>query len=78
MRRLRYLVNKFEKLGECATREFKPGSNGEDAQAAADIIDAWCASKTQVNPLIYRVRQEILDGTLEARHRLFLPNSTVS
>ena len=70
MRRLRYLVNKFARSGNCQTREYQPGEPA--TQAIAEVIDAWCASKTQVNPLIARVKQEILQGTLPRRHRIFL------
>src|SRR5690606_34566809 len=32
----------------------------------------WCATKTMVNPLVHIVREEILAGTLDSQHRIFL------
>lgn len=72
MRRLRYLVQKFEKEGTCCTQEFRCGSDPEKTKNVVAIIDAWCANRTMVNPLIYKVRQEILEGTLDPAHRIFV------
>lgn len=72
MRRLRYQVGKFEKNGSCSTLEYKCGSNPETDQAIAGIIDQWCSARTMVNPLIHIVKEEILSGTLNNQHRLFL------
>lgn len=72
MRRLRYLVQKFEKEGACRTAEFRCGSDPETTQHIVAIIDAWCANRTMVNPLIHKVRDEILAGTLDPAHRLFV------
>ncbi len=72
MRRLRYLVQKFEKEGVCRTEEFRCGSDSEKTQNVVSIIDAWCANRTMVNPLIHKVREEILEGTLNPAHRIFV------
>lgn len=72
MRRLRYLVSKFEKSGNCRTEEFRCGSNPETSQDIARMIDLWCAARTMVNPLIHIVKEEILAGTLNPDHRIFL------
>ena len=72
MRRLRYLVSKFANAGACRTEEYVCGSDPKTAEAVAAIIDQWCASRTMVNPLIYIVKAEILAGTLDREHRLFL------
>ncbi len=72
MRRLRYLVTKFEKQGACRTDEFRCGSDAATALAIVGIIDAWCANRTMVNPLIYKVRDEIVAGTLDPAHRIFV------
>lgn len=72
MRRLRYQVSKFESAGECRTVEYKCGTHPETDQAIANVIDAWCAARTMVNPLIHMVREEILAGTLHEQHRVFL------
>ena len=72
MRRLRYLVSKFTNAGNCRTEEYICGSDPKTAEAIASIIDQWCASRTMVNPLIHIVKAEILAGTLDREHRLFL------
>ena len=72
MRRLRYQVSKFEKAGHCRTEEYRHGTNQALASSIAGIIDQWCAARTMVNPLIYIVKEEILAGTLNPEHRIFL------
>ncbi|WP_198683407.1 beta-ketoacyl synthase N-terminal-like domain-containing protein [Peristeroidobacter agariperforans] len=72
MRRLRYQVSKFEKAGNCRTEEFRCGSNDGVARAIATVIDQWCAARTMVNPLIHIVKDEILAGTLDPKHRIFV------
>ncbi|WNO11567.1 thioester reductase domain-containing protein [Teredinibacter sp. KSP-S5-2] len=72
MRRLRYLVNKFEEEGECVTKEYICGSDQNIDKNIAEIIDKWCESRTMVNPLVYVAREEILAGTFSAEHRIFL------
>lgn len=72
MRRLRYQVARFEKAGVCRTQEYRCGTDPQVDKSIAGIIDQWCASKTMVNPLIHDVKAEILAGTLDGRHRLFL------
>jgi polyketide synthase PksN len=72
MRRLRYQVTRFAKGGACRTEEYRCGADSQIDQDIAGVIDRWCAGKTMVNPLIHAVKQEILAGTLDPRHRLFL------
>jgi thioester reductase-like protein len=72
MRRLRYLVSKFEKEGDCRTEEYRCGSDAATTGEIIEIIDKWCANRTMVNPLIYKVREEIATGTLDPAHRLFV------
>lgn len=72
MRRLRYQVSKFSKAGACRTEEYICGSDPQKAETIAAIIDQWCGSRTMVNPLIHIVKAEILAGTLDREHRIFL------
>jgi polyketide synthase PksN len=72
MRRLRYLVSKFTNAGACRTEEYICGSDRRTAETIAGIIDLWCASRTMVNPLIHVVKDEILAGSLDREHRLFV------
>ncbi|MGH8080896.1 MAG: beta-ketoacyl synthase N-terminal-like domain-containing protein, partial [Lysobacter sp.] len=72
MKRLRYLVSKFASVGACRTEEYVCGSDAKTAEAVAAIIDRWCVSRTMINPLIHIVKAEILAGTLDREHRLFL------
>ncbi|XOV79532.1 MAG: SDR family NAD(P)-dependent oxidoreductase [Aestuariibacter sp.] len=72
MRRLRYQVAKFEKAGKADTKEYFCGTDPEIDQQIATVIDLWCESRTMVNPLIYKVKAEILAGNLDKQHRLFV------
>lgn len=72
MRRLRYQVSKFEKAGKGSTVEYQCGTDKQTDIAIADVIDQWCNERTMVNPLIYIVKDEILNGRLDPQHRLFL------
>ncbi|HET8797984.1 MAG TPA: phosphatidylglycerol lysyltransferase domain-containing protein, partial [Thermoanaerobaculia bacterium] len=72
MRRLRYMVSKFEKAGAARTEEYRSGSNPDTDKAIAGVIDRWCAERTMVNPLVHEVKKEILAGALPSEHRLFL------
>ncbi len=72
MRRLRYQVGTFEKSGVCSVTEYRCGTDAAVDTDIARVIDSWCAGKTKVNPLVRSAREEILAGTLHARHRLFL------
>ena len=72
MRRLRYQVTKFQKNGKCITQEYSSGSDEKIDQEIGIIIDEWCSQKTMVNPLVHKVKNEILTGTLDTQHRLFI------
>lgn len=72
MRRLRYLVSKFEKSGVARTEEFKVGSDPFISASIAAIIERWCQGKAKVNPLVDTAKAEILAGTFAAEHRIFL------
>jgi polyketide synthase PksN len=72
MRRLRYQVAKFAKSGSCRTEEYRCASNRELAPSIASIIEQWCADRTMVNPLVHIVKEEILAGTLNPEHRIFV------
>ena len=71
MRRLRYLVQKFE-TGGVETREYSGPDDPQTNSAILAVLDAWTATKTQVNPLIGLVRREIERGLLRRNHRVFL------
>jgi polyketide synthase PksN len=72
MRRLRYLVSKFEGAGNCRTEEYQCGTHKETDKAIAKLIDVWSEPRTMVNPLIHIVKDEIKTGKLSPEHRLFL------
>lgn len=72
MRRLRYQVAKFEKSGLCRTLEYACGSDKNVDAEIAKLIDVWCRQKTMVNPLVHRLRDEIVEGQLAGEHRIFL------
>ncbi|WP_377691920.1 SDR family NAD(P)-dependent oxidoreductase [Paraburkholderia humisilvae] len=72
MRRLRYQVSKFEKAGTCRTAEYRCGTEPGVDRDIASVIERWCATRPMVNPLIPIVKDEILAGSLDPQHRLFL------
>lgn len=72
MRRLRYQVAKFQKVGAARTVEYQCGSDKAVDENIAQVIDKWRETKTMVNPLIAIVREEILAGSLHPQHRIFL------
>ncbi len=72
MHRLRNQLSAFRKSGVCTLEEFVCGSDPAVAEEIVRVVDEWCAGRTKVNPLVKAARQEILDGTLHPRHRLFL------
>lgn len=72
MRRLRYQVQKFQKCGECRIEEYICGADIEISKNIAEIVDKWCDARAMVNPLIHIVKKEILEGTLNNDHRIFL------
>lgn len=72
MRKLRYLVNRFEASGQCRTEEYRVGSDTAVDLQIVEVIDQWAATKQMVNPYVATVRGEIMTGTLDERHRMFL------
>lgn len=72
MRRLRYQVSKFEQSGVCRTEEYQGCLDPEINKDIARVIDQWCESRSMVNPLVHIAKEEILTGTFDARHRIFL------
>ncbi|TVT86074.1 SDR family NAD(P)-dependent oxidoreductase [Pseudomonas sp. H3(2019)] len=72
MRKLRYLVNKFEASGQCRTEEYRVGSDPAIDQQIVAVIDQWASTKQMVNPYVATVRAEIGAGVLAERHRMFL------
>jgi amino acid adenylation domain-containing protein len=72
MRRLRYVISKFEKTGVCKTVQYRCGSNPETDKNIAGIIDRWSAARTMVNPLVQQFKDEALAGAVSSEHRLFL------
>ncbi|MFE4022435.1 alpha/beta fold hydrolase, partial [Streptomyces sp. NPDC059101] len=72
MQRLRYMIRKFEKAGECRTVEYPVGSDPDTDRSITELIDRWCEAKDMVNPYVHTVRDEIGRGILAPRHRMFL------
>lgn len=72
MRRLRYLVSKFEKVGNVKTSEYINGTDTDIDKSVVEVIDQWCSDKTQINPLVEKAREDIKDGKLDSKHRLFI------
>ncbi len=72
MRRLRYLVNKYQKLGQCRTVEYVAGTVPETDQAICAIVDLWFVLKEKTPPLLIDFKDKILTGRIPKVHRIFL------
>ena len=72
MRRLRYLVGHYEKFGDCATTEYRPGTDRHTAQEINGVIDAWVEQKSKPAPFVPVLKEEIAAGTLDPKYRLFV------
>jgi 3-oxoacyl-(acyl-carrier-protein) synthase/tryptophanase/pimeloyl-ACP methyl ester carboxylesterase/acyl carrier protein/NAD(P)-dependent dehydrogenase (short-subunit alcohol dehydrogenase family) len=72
MSRLRYMVQRFERSGSCRTVEYRSGSDPATDRRLAELVDRWAGGKQMTNPYVRRVREEIREGLLDERHRVFL------
>ncbi|GAA4092688.1 hypothetical protein GCM10022248_73920 [Nonomuraea soli] len=72
MERLRYMVRRFGRAGGCRTVEYRSGDDPALDREAAELVDRWAAGKQMVNPYVAVVKQEIAEGRLDRRHRVFL------
>lgn len=72
MRRLRYLVNKYVKLGDCKTVEYQVGENTDTDNLICKVIDQWCELKETEPTYIPEVKSRILQGDFNKDHRFFL------
>lgn len=72
MRRLRYMVSKYSKSGNCRTIEYFPGTQpGVDAEIC-QVIDQWVDLKSQKIPYIEDVKGMVMQGSFSSDHRFFL------
>lgn len=72
MRRLRYQVNHYAKLGNCTTLEYRPGGDPATDRELIELIDEWSAAKGTDAAFLPWLQQQIRQNTLPAGHRLFL------
>ena len=72
MRRLRYQVEHYRKLGECRTTEYVAGNDSKVDKEIVEIIDEWIRSKKKKVPFADLLKLDIERGTLDSRLRLFL------
>ena len=72
MRRLRYLVSKYVKLGDCKTVEYHVGESSETDNMICTVIDQWCELKETEPTYIPEVKERILKGDFNEDHRFFL------
>ncbi|MFJ6955983.1 phosphopantetheine-binding protein, partial [Micromonospora aurantiaca (nom. illeg.)] len=72
MQRLRSLLHRFERAGDCRIEEYQAGASPETDRQIVGLIDSWGRRKQMVNPYVGVVREEIGGGTLDPRHRVFL------
>ncbi|WKD49189.1 SDR family NAD(P)-dependent oxidoreductase [Microbulbifer spongiae] len=72
MRRLRYLVQKFEKQAGAQLIEYQCGNDSAVDEEIVAVIDDWCSERVMINPLVYIAREQIISGTFSPEHRIFL------
>ena len=72
MRRLRYLVSKYQKLGDCKTIEYMPGTTKEVDEDICQVMDQWVELKEANPPFVAEVQKQIMNGELGSDHRFFL------
>ena len=72
MRRLRYLVSKYVKMGDCKTVEYHVGENAETDNMICTVIDQWCELKETEPTYIPEVKERIVKGDFNEDHRFFL------
>jgi len=72
MRRLRYLVGKYKKLGDCKTIEYMPGTTKEVDEDICQVMDQWVELKEASPPFVAQVQKQIMNGELGSDHRFFL------
>lgn len=72
MRRLRYLIQRYEAAGQCAVREYRPGSEPATDSAIGALITRWSEHKGQVGPYVAQFARQLAAGQLEPAQRLFL------
>ncbi|MEU4447808.1 SDR family NAD(P)-dependent oxidoreductase [Actinosynnema sp. NPDC050801] len=70
--KLRYLVRRFERTGDCRVEEYACGADARTDAALAELLDRWAAAKPMVNAYVRRVRDELVRGALPERNRVFL------
>ena len=72
MRRLRYLVKKYRKSGECKTYEYEPGTKPKTDEEICQVIDQWVELKEQNPAFVPAVKAQIMQGGFASDHRFFL------
>ena len=72
MRRLRYLVSKYKKLGDCKTIEYMPGTIAEVDKDICQVMDQWVELKQANPPFVATIQKQIMAGELGSNHRFFL------
>lgn len=72
MRRLRYLVTKYQKNGRCRTAEYVPGATPDTDKAICQVIDQWVELKGKTPSFVADVKEKIMQGGFGKEHRFFL------
>jgi acyl transferase domain-containing protein/tryptophanase/pimeloyl-ACP methyl ester carboxylesterase/NAD(P)-dependent dehydrogenase (short-subunit alcohol dehydrogenase family) len=72
MGRLRGMVHRFTRSGQCAVREYASGSDPAVDQQIVSLIDRWAARKSEVSPYISSLREDLRQGRIAPEHRVFL------
>lgn len=71
-KKLRYLVSKFQKNGNCRTEEYKLYSDKDVDLNILSVIDSWCSTKKTINSYVQKFKKKIREQKLSASFRFFL------
>src|SRR6185369_6063484 len=73
MRRLRYLVQRYEAQGRCETVEHTPGSDPVVDREIAAVMEEWAAARGVTPAFLAHMKKLVFSGAAStARHRTFL------
>jgi pimeloyl-ACP methyl ester carboxylesterase/aryl carrier-like protein len=72
MGRLRGVVNRFARSGDCRVTEYVTGSDAAIDEQLMNLVDRWAEGKSVVNPYAWTIREDLRHGRLAPEHRVFL------
>lgn len=72
MRKLRYMVNRYQKEGDVKTIEVDPNNMGEDYGRVMQVVDDWMETKRSAADFMTRFKKSVVDKNIADKYRFFL------